>query len=138
MKRLSSYFTYFNLVFSVILVAIAACCAIDTFSNKLDKGALIKICVFSFLWSIYAIWYSIKARRVYYDNSYIYIVGLLSNKLSKLEKGQIMGIVKVNNIKSPLSWRLIYNDGHAIDRTAFFVKNFMNYDFDEVVKRFNG
>jgi hypothetical protein len=138
MKRLSSYFTYFNLVFSITLVVIAACCAIDTFSNKLDKGTLVKICVFSFLFAIDAIWYLIKARRVYYDDSCIYICGLLSNKLSKLEREQIKCIIKVTSIRRPLSWKLIYKDDHAVDRTAFFVKNFMNYDFDAVVQRFNG
>lgn len=92
--------------------------------------------MFSAAFTIYAVWYSIKARRVYYDDSYIYLRCLFSNKTIRLQKEQIRSIQKTNDRKRLLSWELIYKANDESHRRVLFAKNFMNYDFDAVVGRF--
>ena len=147
LERLSSWLTHFNAVFAILLIALLAFAFINTSSDKQARAELMSVglkgILFVLAFSIYALWYTIKARMIYYKDSCIYSYRLFSSSVLRLEKEKIKKI-ELKSTRSMLysgrslfTWTLIYEDDLGVERTVYFMKNFFNYDFDATIAPFN-
>jgi hypothetical protein len=133
MNRLSSYSIYAFFCFPVLPIAVI-------YYNYSDILKVNSNGVFSTVFCLAAISYFSfflsRSKRVFYENTSLYVYNLFSEKKIVLNKANVGGIGKYMFL-TPLIWKILYYDENNNAKYVYFIRNALCPNFDDIVEQFN-
>lgn len=133
MNRLSSYSIYAFFCFPVLPIAVIY----DNYEDILKLNAFgIFLAVFSLAVTSYFCFFLSRSKRVFNENTSLYIYNLFSDKRVVLNKANVGGVRKYM-FPTPLIWQILYYDENNNAKYVYFIRNALCPNFDDIVEQFN-